>query len=84
VTLLQPASPRITQVAEHFFRQEGARLVATLTAHLGTHQLQLAEDVVQEALVPRFANLALSRCAGQIRCLAHANREESRARSSAS
>jgi RNA polymerase sigma factor (sigma-70 family) len=44
-------APRITQVAEHFFRQEGARLVATLTAHLGTHQLQLAEDVVQEALV---------------------------------
>ena len=44
-------SPRITQVAENFFRQEGARLVATLTAHLGTHQLQLAEDVVQEALV---------------------------------
>lgn len=48
----QPAdAPRITQVAENFFRQEGARLVATLTAHLGTHQLQLAEDVVQEALV---------------------------------
>jgi len=44
-------SPRSTQVAENFFRQEGARLVATLTAHLGTHQLQLAEDVVQEALV---------------------------------
>ena len=44
-------APRITQVAEHFFRHEGARLVATLTAHLGTHQLQLAEDVVQEALV---------------------------------
>ncbi len=40
-----------TQVTEHFFRQEGARLVATLTAHLGTHQLQLAEDVVQESLV---------------------------------
>jgi RNA polymerase sigma factor (sigma-70 family) len=38
-------------VTEHFFRHEGARLVATLTAHLGTHQLQLAEDVVQEALV---------------------------------
>lgn len=47
----QADSPRITQVAEHFFRQEGARLVATLTAHLGTHQLQLAEDVVQESLV---------------------------------
>ncbi len=40
-----------TQITEHFFRQEGARLVATLTAHLGTHQMQLAEDVVQEALV---------------------------------
>ena len=39
------------QVAEHFFRHEGARLVATLTAQLGTHRLQLAEDVVQEALV---------------------------------
>ena len=39
-------SPRITQIAENFFRQEGARLVGTLTAHLGTHQLQLAEDVV--------------------------------------
>ncbi len=45
------STPRASQVAEHFFRQEGARLVATLTAHLGTHQLQLAEDVVQEALV---------------------------------
>ena len=44
-------SPGTSQVAENFFRQEGARLVATLTAHLGTHQLQLAEDVVQEALV---------------------------------
>ena len=40
-----------SQVTEHFFRHEGARLVATLTAHLGTHHLQLAEDVVQEALV---------------------------------
>jgi predicted RNA polymerase sigma factor len=38
-------------VTEHFFREDGARLVATLTANRGTHQLQLAEDVVQEALV---------------------------------
>ncbi len=43
--------PRTTQIAGNFFRQEGARLVATLTARLGIHQLQLAEDVVQEALV---------------------------------
>src|SRR6187431_3570947 len=39
------------RVAEHFFRHEGARLVAVLTSHLGVQRLQLAEDVVQEALV---------------------------------
>ncbi|MBP7141699.1 MAG: sigma-70 family RNA polymerase sigma factor [Opitutaceae bacterium] len=39
------------EIAADLFRREGARLVATLTAHLGTHRLQLAEDVVQEALV---------------------------------
>lgn len=38
-------------VADDFFRREGARLVASLAAHLGTHRLQLAEDIVQEALV---------------------------------
>jgi RNA polymerase sigma factor (sigma-70 family) len=38
-------------VADDLFRREGARLVAALTAHLGTHRLQLAEDAVQEALV---------------------------------
>ncbi len=41
----------IPELTEDLFRQEGARLVATLTAHLGTNQLLLAEDVVQEALV---------------------------------
>src|SRR6478736_8621773 len=39
------------EVAAHFFRHEGAKVVATLTSHLGTHRLQLAEDVVQEALL---------------------------------
>ncbi len=38
-------------VADDLFRREGARLVASLAAHLGTHRLKLAEDVVQEALV---------------------------------
>lgn len=38
-------------VADDLFRREGARLVATLAANLGTHRLQLAEDAVQEALV---------------------------------
>jgi len=40
-----------SQVAGNFFRHEGARLIATLTSHLGVHRLQLAEDCVQEALV---------------------------------
>ena len=38
-------------VADNLFRLEGARIVASLAAHLGAHRLQLAEDAVQEALV---------------------------------
>jgi len=38
-------------IAADLFRRESARLIATLTSHVGTHRLQLAEDVVQEALV---------------------------------
>ena len=38
-------------VADDLFRHEGARIIAALTAQLGTHRLQLVEDVVQEALV---------------------------------
>ncbi|MES2921654.1 MAG: sigma-70 family RNA polymerase sigma factor [Verrucomicrobiota bacterium] len=40
-----------SRIAADLFRKEGARLVATLTSHFGTQRLQLAEDVVQEALV---------------------------------
>ncbi len=39
------------RIAADLFRAEGARLVAMLTSHFGTQRLQLAEDVVQEALV---------------------------------
>jgi len=39
------------EIAEDLFRHEGARIVAMLANHLGVHRLQLAEDVVQEALV---------------------------------
>ncbi len=47
-----PASTEGThQVAADLFRRESARLVAMLAGWLGTHRLQLAEDVVQEALV---------------------------------
>ncbi|MCA1963617.1 MAG: sigma-70 family RNA polymerase sigma factor [Prosthecobacter sp.] len=49
---MEPQSERSPSlVADDLFRREGARLVATLAAHLGTHRLQLAEDAVQEALV---------------------------------
>jgi RNA polymerase sigma factor (sigma-70 family) len=40
----------VSILTEHFFREEAGRLVATLTRHFGVHHLQLAEDVVQEAL----------------------------------
>jgi len=38
-------------MAEDLFRHEGARIVAILASHFGVNYLQLAEDVVQEALV---------------------------------
>jgi RNA polymerase sigma factor (sigma-70 family) len=40
----------VSQVVEHLFRHEGAKMVATLTGIFGVEHLQLAEDVVQEAL----------------------------------
>ncbi len=40
----------ISQIVEHLFRHEGAKMVATLTGIFGVEHLQLAEDVVQEAL----------------------------------
>src|SRR5688572_21368617 len=52
MSLPRPESEgRCGQIAADFFRHEGARLVAVLTGQLGVHRLQLAEDVVQEALV---------------------------------
>src|SRR5512142_377806 len=48
---MSQSSDNAGKVADHFFRHEGAKVIATLIAHLGTHRLQLAEDVVQEALL---------------------------------
>src|SRR3569623_89280 len=42
---------RTTEIAADLFRRESARLVAMLIGHFGTQRIQLAEDVVQEALV---------------------------------
>lgn len=47
-----PAPHRdVAGLADHLFRHEAAKLVSVLTALFGIERLQLAEDVVQEALV---------------------------------
>jgi RNA polymerase sigma factor (sigma-70 family) len=40
----------VSQLVEHLFRHESAKMVATLTRIFGVEHLTLAEDVVQEAL----------------------------------
>jgi RNA polymerase sigma factor (sigma-70 family) len=44
----------ISQLTEHLFRVEAGKLVSVLTGVFGIDHLQLAEDVVQEALVRAF------------------------------
>src|SRR5258708_24039891 len=44
-------SGEISQLTEHLFRQEAGKLVSVLTGIFGIDRLQLAEDVVQEALI---------------------------------
>lgn len=44
-------SGEISRLAEHLFRQEAGKLVSVLTGIFGIDRLQLAEDVVQEALI---------------------------------
>ncbi|MCI0706868.1 MAG: sigma-70 family RNA polymerase sigma factor [Ignavibacteriae bacterium] len=39
------------QLAEHLFRREAGRIVSTLTRVFGIDRMELAEDVVQEALL---------------------------------
>jgi RNA polymerase sigma factor (sigma-70 family) len=43
-------SDSVPQLVEHLFRHEAAKMVATLTRIFGIEHLNLAEDVVQEAL----------------------------------
>jgi RNA polymerase sigma factor (sigma-70 family) len=40
----------VSQIVEHLFRHESAKMVATLTRIFGIENFQLAEDVVQETL----------------------------------
>ena len=46
-----PPTVEVSQLAEHLFRHEAGKLVSVLTSIFGTERLQLAEDVVQEALL---------------------------------
>jgi RNA polymerase sigma-70 factor (ECF subfamily) len=41
----------IQPALEHFFRHEHGKLMAVLTKTFGTHNLELAEDVVQDTLI---------------------------------
>ena len=41
----------VAQLADHLFRHEAGKLVSVLTGLFGIERLQLAEDVMQEALV---------------------------------
>jgi RNA polymerase sigma-70 factor (ECF subfamily) len=47
----QNAPGEISRLADHLFRHEAGKLVSVLTGIFGFDRLQLAEDVVQEALV---------------------------------
>jgi RNA polymerase sigma factor (sigma-70 family) len=52
LTLKDPVqqSSEVSGIIEHLFRHEGAKMVAILTRIFGVEHLNLAEDVVQEAL----------------------------------
>jgi len=49
-----PPAADISGLADHLFRHEAGKLVSVLTGIFGVERLQLAEDVVQEALVRAF------------------------------
>jgi RNA polymerase sigma-70 factor (ECF subfamily) len=48
------SSGEISRLTEHLFRHEAGKLVSVLTGIFGVDHLELAEDVVQEALIRAF------------------------------
>lgn len=50
VTAAMQEPTGVSQLVEHLFRHESAKMIATLTRIFGIEHLSLAEDVVQEAL----------------------------------
>ena len=53
-------------LVDHLFRHQSAKIVATLTRVFGSRNLDLAEDVVQDALLKRCSN-GLSKVSLRIR-----------------
>ncbi len=49
--LSQSTESEISKLTDHLFRHEAGKLVSVLTGIFGLERLQMAEDVVQEALV---------------------------------
>jgi len=56
----QALGPDVVHVVDHLFRHESGKMVATLTGILGFHNLHLAEDAVQEALLKAMQKWAFS------------------------
>jgi len=56
---LQESAP-IQQTIDHLFRHESGKLVAVLTKIFGPHNLDLAEDVVQDTLLKALHNWKLN------------------------
>lgn len=51
------ATPRESKaLAEHFFRQEYAKMVAVITRYFGLDKVNMAEDIVQDTLVEAISN----------------------------
>jgi predicted RNA polymerase sigma factor len=53
------------ELSDHLFRREAGRMVATLTRILGVHNLDLAEDVVQDAFRRARESVRLAHGHGQ-------------------
>jgi RNA polymerase sigma factor (sigma-70 family) len=53
------ASAPVSQLVEHFFRHETGRLHGALIRLLGVHNLALAEDVAQEAMLRALRNWSM-------------------------
>jgi len=47
----EPTTGEISRLTDHLFRHEAGKLISILTGIFGINRLQLAEDVVQEALI---------------------------------